>query len=57
MRPDGRNPTQIRSVKVVRDFNLYAEGSVLIEIGNTKVIITASIEEKVPPFLRGSGQG
>ena len=57
MRPDGRNPTQIRPVKVVRDFNLYAEGSVLIEAGNTKVIVTASIEEKVPPFLRGSGQG
>ncbi len=57
MRPDGRKPTQIRNVKVVRDFNIYAEGSVLIEVGNTKVIITASVEDKVPPFLRGSGQG
>ncbi|NPA12556.1 MAG: ribonuclease PH [Aquificae bacterium] len=57
MRPDGRKPTQIRPVKIVRDFNIYAEGSVLIEVGNTKVIITASVEEKVPPFLRGTGQG
>jgi len=57
LRPDGRKPTQIRPVKIVRDFNIYAEGSVLIEVGNTKVIITASVEEKVPPFLRGTGQG
>ncbi len=57
LRPDGRKPTQIRPVKITRDFNIYAEGSVLIEMGNTKVIITASIDEKVPPFLRGSGQG
>jgi ribonuclease PH len=57
LRPDGRKPTQIRPVKIVRDFNIHAEGSVLIEIGNTKVIITASVEEKVPPFLKGSGQG
>lgn len=57
LRPDGRSPTQLRPVKIIRDFNIYAEGSVLIEMGNTKVIITASVEEKVPPFLRGSGQG
>ena len=57
MRPDGRKPTQIRPVKITRDFNIYAEGSVLIEMGNTKVIITASVDEKVPPFLRGTGQG
>ncbi len=57
LRLDGRKPTQIRPVKITRDFNIYAEGSVLIEMGNTKVIITASIDEKVPPFLRGSGQG
>ena len=57
MRFDGRKPKQIRPVRITRDFNIYAEGSVLIEVGNTKVIITASIEEKVPPFLRGSGQG
>lgn len=57
LRPDGRRPGQIRNIKVIRDFNIYAEGSVLIEFGNTKVIVTASIEEKVPPFLKGSGQG
>jgi ribonuclease PH len=57
LRLDGRKPTQIRPVKIIRDFNIYAEGSVLIEIGNTKVIVTASVEEKVPPFLRGTGQG
>ena len=57
MRPDGRKPTQLRPVKITRDFNMYAEGSVLIEVGNTRVIVTASVEEKVPPFLRGSGQG
>ncbi len=57
MRPDGRKPTQLRPIKIVRDFNIYAEGSVLIEMGNTKVIITASVDEKVPPFLKGSGQG
>ena len=57
MRPDGRKATQIRPVRITRDFNIYAEGSVLIEMGNTKVIITASVDEKVPPFLRGTGQG
>jgi len=57
LRPDGRKPTQLRPIKITRDFNIYAEGSVLIEMGNTRVIITASIDEKVPPFLRGSGQG
>ncbi len=57
MRPDGRKPTQIRPIKIIRDFNIYAEGSVLIEMGNTKVIITASVDERVPPFLKGSGQG
>lgn len=57
MRIDGRRPAQIRPIKIIRDFNIYAEGSVLIEFGNTKVIVTASVEEKVPPFLKGSGQG
>lgn len=57
MRPDGRKPIQLRPIKITRDFNIYAEGSVLIEMGNTKVIITASVDEKVPPFLKGSGQG
>ena len=57
LRFDGRKPTQLRPIKITRDFNIYAEGSVLIEMGNTKVIVTASVDEKVPPFLRGSGQG
>jgi len=57
LRFDKRAPAQIRDVKITRDFNIYAEGSVLIEIGNTKVIVTASVEEKVPPFLKGTGQG
>jgi len=57
LRPDGRKPIQLRPIKITRDFNIYAEGSVLIEMGNTKVIITASVDEKVPPFLKGSGQG
>ena len=50
-REDGRAENQLRKIKITRDFNLYAEGSVLIEFGNTKVICTASVSEKVPPFL------
>ncbi|MGI6150147.1 MAG: ribonuclease PH [Firmicutes bacterium] len=57
VRRDGRTPTQIRPVKITRGFIPHAEGSVLIEMGNTKVICTASIEDKVPPFLRGQGSG
>lgn len=56
-REDGRAENQLRNIKVTRDFNLYAEGSVLIEFGNTKVICTASVSEKVPPFLKGQGKG
>ena len=56
-RSDGRRPDEIRSVKVTRPFIKYADGSVLMEMGETKVICTASIEEKVPPFLRDKGQG
>ncbi len=57
IRPDGRRVDEIRAVKITRPFTKYAEGSVLIEMGETKVICTASIEEKVPPFLRDKGQG
>ncbi|NLA57601.1 MAG: ribonuclease PH [Firmicutes bacterium] len=57
VRVDGRKPDELRKVKIIRNFNKYAEGSVLIEAGDTKVICTASIEDKVPPFLRGNGQG
>jgi len=56
-RADGRRTDEIRSVKVTRPFIKYADGSVLMEMGETKVICTASIEEKVPPFLRDKGQG
>lgn len=56
-REDGRAENQLRKIKIIRDFNLYAEGSVLIEFGNTKVICTASVSEKVPPFLKGQGKG
>ncbi len=52
-----RTPTQIRPVKIIRHFTKHADGSVLIECGDTKVICTASISEQVPPFLRGQGQG
>jgi ribonuclease PH len=56
-RIDGRRRDQIRPVKVTRNFTKHAEGSVLIEMGDTKVICTASAEEKVPPFLKGKGTG
>lgn len=57
LRLDGRRNEQMRPVKITRDFIKYAEGSVLIEMGGTKVICTASVEEKVPPFLRDKGRG
>lgn len=56
-RPDGRAPDQLRPVTITRDFLLHPEGSVLVEFGATKVICTASVEDKVPPFLKGQGQG
>ena len=56
-RIDGRRRDQIRPVKVTRNFTKHAEGSVLIEMGDTKVIRTAPVEEKVPPFLKGKGTG
>ncbi|MPQ44923.1 ribonuclease PH [Clostridium tarantellae] len=57
MRNFKRKKEQIRPVKITRSYTKYAEGSVLIEVGDTKVICTASIEDKVPPFLKGSGEG
>jgi ribonuclease PH len=57
MRPSQRAPDEMRQVLIDRNFTMHAEGSVLITFGNTKVICTASIEERVPPFLRGQGQG
>jgi ribonuclease PH len=56
-RPDGRRPDQLRPVSITRDFLTHPEGSVLVEFGDTKVICTASVEDKVPPFLKGKGQG
>jgi ribonuclease PH len=57
MRPSGRAPDQMRSIAIETAFTIHAEGSVLVSFGNTKVLVTASVEEKVPPFLRGKGQG
>jgi ribonuclease PH len=56
-RQDGRRPDELRSIEITPHFNRYAEGSVLISIGNTRVICTASVEERLPHFLRDSGQG
>jgi len=56
-RPSGRRPEQLRQVKITRAYTQHAEGSVLVEFGNTKVICNASIENSVPRFLRGKGQG
>ena len=56
-RTDGREAHDLRPVKITPDFLAYAEGSVLIEMGNTRVICAASLEERVPPFLRNMGQG
>jgi len=57
MRKDGRKPDELRPVKMTRNFISTAEGSVLIEMGQTKIICTASIEEKVPQFLKNQGKG
>lgn len=57
MRPSGRAPDQMRSVTLETGFTIHAEGSVLVSFGGTKVLVTASVEERVPPFLRGKGQG
>jgi ribonuclease PH len=56
-RPDGRAPDQLRPITLTRDFLLHPEGSVLIEFGATKVVCTATVEDKVPSFLKGQGQG
>jgi ribonuclease PH len=56
-RPDGRTPDQLRPVVVTRDYLLHPEGSALVEFGATKVICTATVEDRVPPFLKGQGLG
>jgi ribonuclease PH len=57
MRPSGRQPNVLRSLTITRGFTMHAEGSVLVAFGNTKVLCTASVEESVPGFLKGKGQG
>jgi ribonuclease PH len=56
-RPSGRAPDQLRAVTIERRYTRHAEGSVLISFGDTRVLCTASVEEKTPPFLRGKGEG
>ena len=56
-RPDGRQYDQLRPVKITRNYTMHSAGSVLIEVGNTKVICTASVEEGVPGFMKGTGKG
>jgi len=57
MRPSGRTPDQMRELRFEPGFTRHAEGSCLVSFGDTRVLVTASLEEKVPPFLRGKGQG
>jgi ribonuclease PH len=57
MRPSGRAPDELRRIHITRQFTKHAEGSVLVEFGDTKVICTASVEDRVPPFLKGKGKG
>jgi ribonuclease PH len=57
MRPSQRQPHELRAIRIQRHFTRHAEGSVLIAFGATQVLCTASVEERVPPFLKGKGQG
>jgi len=57
MRPGGRNAEELRAVRMTRGYTRHAEGSVLVEFGDTKVLCTASVEARVPPFLRDKGRG
>jgi len=57
MRPSGRAPDEMRALSFETAFTKHAEGSVLVAFGDTKVLVTASVEEKVPPFMRGKGEG
>jgi len=57
LRIDGREPSDLRPVTITRGYTRYAEGSVLIEVGDTWVLTTATVEDRVPPFLKGSGRG
>jgi len=57
MRPSGRRPEELRAVRLTRGWTRHAEGSVLAEFGDTRVLCTASVEQRVPPFLQGKGRG
>ena len=57
MRPSGRNPNQLRDIKFTRNYTKHAEGSVLVEFGDTKVLCTASVEDRIPRWLKGKGRG
>ena len=57
MRPSGRAADDMRQVTITRNYTMHAEGSVLIEFGNTRVLCTATVESKVPGWMRGKGQG
>jgi ribonuclease PH len=57
MRPSGRKPDQLREISFTRGFTKHAEGSCLVKFGDTHVLVTASLDEKVPPWLKGKGQG
>src|SRR5678815_230553 len=57
VRPDGRMPDQLRPVSITRGYTRHAEGSVLVAFGGTRVLCTASVENRVPGFLRGKGEG
>ena len=57
MRPSGRAPDQMRSIEMIAGYSRHAEGSCLVKFGDTHVLVTASVEERLPPWLRGKGQG
>jgi len=57
MRPSGRAPDQMRPIAIEPEFTIHAEGSVLVSFGNTRVLVTASVDEKVPSWMRGKGAG
>jgi ribonuclease PH len=57
MRPSKRQPDELRNIRITRRYTRHAEGAVLIEAGDTKVLCTVSVEDRVPPFLKGKGQG
>jgi ribonuclease PH len=57
LRPSGRSPDEMRAIRITRGFTRHAEGSVLVEFGDTRVLVTASVEDGVPSFMRGKGEG